>query len=179
MTRKFFRVTPMCILMTISTFFFAATGSANLIWEWELSGYELFTAGTITTDGNSFTLGSTYNVIDFEGSGDDYFGTGFGPWAPLTAGTIQYHDEFGTLLGLPVQALFWTDGMHEFYITAPWQGSYLHNIGAPWPDGYWEGQAVILPSQVVPDPIPEPASMLLLGTGLISLSGVRRKFKKG
>ena len=66
-------------------------------------------------------------------------------------------------------AWFWNDqGITGGWSTGPWLGSFLGVREDITPAFRAEGTAA---------PVPEPATMLLLGSGLIGLIGLRRKFK--
>lgn len=62
------------------------------------------------------------------------------------------------------------DGVHTFYeneFDVLWAGTYT----------FWGTFEERLTGEIRIDPVPEPATMLLLGSALLVLAGIRRKFK--
>ena len=69
----------------------------------------------------------------------------------------------------------------SIFIDPPWDIGLSYGNGALWAGtantSQYGGNEIVGRINVTP-PIPEPATVLLLGTGVVGLAGFRKKFKK-
>ncbi len=142
------------------------------------SGPDLFPPGISPDDG-------TYGLFSLLTGGGAWVNETTGLVSPIDGIWLQDQSLFGTVERFGVSF-----SQHQFANTddvISWNGSGTFdlssrgltfgdlNLGeALGQDDYYTG----LYGEIRIKPIPEPATMLLLGTGLIGLAGFRRKFRK-
>ena len=150
----------------------AAKITYHNIWDWRIEEDHLFTHllnqvngtngwSTVTMSGYSYARKTTTNT-DSDGSGDSFNGQGLllGNWNDPKGGSNgQYAiDLFYTI---PSTNFNWlSDGNFGFGIDP---NCHYYNTGVD--------------VEITTSRVPEPASMLLLGLGLVGLAGLRRKIK--
>ncbi|MFC1823949.1 PEP-CTERM sorting domain-containing protein [Thermodesulfobacteriota bacterium] len=142
---------------------YSHTGSTRPVeWSYEFTfpemGGDIYGGGMAYIDGNIWIASQTSELIAQWGLGDNpdtpVVETGWNEWERFS---------FPPTFGLPIT-------------TATLQGMSYGALGHLWvgsADGLYE-----LGPATSSTPIPEPTTMLLLGSGLIGLVGFRRKFKK-
>ena len=149
----------------------AVTGTSNPeLGSWSSPAMDV---NAVATGGSGY-LGVAFSVTDF---------------ANIFGSNTSYQMDFaGTSDGGVLYSGFWDPGNVEFApTTALW-------TNGPFPPGDYDGQigpgsnmdlngvtfySMTMFGEFTPgSSVPEPATMLLLGSGLIGLVGFRRKFKK-
>jgi len=139
-------------------------------------------SGIFNIYGNVFAwLGSDGNWgrIDFDDKNGIWFQIGV---SSTTDFTLTAYDEFGNVLdtattGPCTRSEGYTD-MAWLEVTAP-AGSYISHVILSGSGSGWLVDMMSVDMAGGTTPVPEPATMLLLGSGLIGLAGIGcKKFKK-
>jgi len=171
-------------------FYIAKGNNSYTVEKWEIathqktnitiSGSDLITDMQFDSEGNLYMLGHYGKLFKYDGVNDPvvvlenvgHFAIGTNDTIYITKGTYILYGSLNDL-----------ENLQQAPITGfpydPYGPSYFLEVdlyGNLYTGRYYGGDSIYRLN--TSEPIPEPATMLLLGSGLIGLAGFRRRFRK-